>query len=178
MTSGVYAIRSVSGNEYVGSARDVAARWATHRSELNADKHHCHALQKAWIKYGPGGFVFELLEECGPELLREREQHHLDERGAVYNSARLVDRPSELNRQKARKRAKETLSKIPWTEERRAKAAARARLRPPPGCDWTPEQRAAQAERCRETMKRLWADPDYKRRVSEKIREAKRRGRQ
>lgn len=48
MTSGVYSIRSVSGKEYVGSSVNVEARWATHRSELNAGKHHRHALQKAW----------------------------------------------------------------------------------------------------------------------------------
>lgn len=174
MTSGVYSIRSVSGKEYVGSSVNVEARWATHRSELNAGKHHCHALQKAWKKYGAGSFQFTILEVCSPNHLRSREQYHIDKRQPEYNSTKLVGRPSELNRELARKHAKEVLSAITWTEERRKKAAERGRRRPPPGCDWTPERRAAQAERCRQQMKNLWADPSYQERVGKKISEAKR----
>jgi hypothetical protein len=32
----------------------------------------------AWTKYGEGAFEFEILEECGRDLIEEREQFYLD----------------------------------------------------------------------------------------------------
>lgn len=131
---GIYAIRcEVSGNAYVGSSRDVRSRWNAHRSELRSGRHHCLALQFSWVKHGESAFRFEFLEECPEELLLEREQSHLDSGAFVYNSAREVRSPSPLNREIARKHAKEVLCKLEWTEERRAKHSASQRARPPRG---------------------------------------------
>lgn len=62
MKAGVYIIRNVkNGKVYVGSSANIFARWATHRRELEAGVHHSIRLQRAWLKYGAGAFVFEVV---------------------------------------------------------------------------------------------------------------------
>lgn len=81
MTSGVYRIRNLlNGKCYFGSAgaRGIQRRLGEHRALLERGEHHSPHLQRAWGKYGPEQFVFELVEECRPEQCLEREQHYLD----------------------------------------------------------------------------------------------------
>lgn len=119
MTCGVYQIlHEGSGRRYIGSSVRVEARWSTHRAELNSGGHHSSYLQRAWNKYGPEAFRFEILEECGEEELAAREQHYMD----LY---RVCEPEAGFNLQPA---ARSTLG-YKHTPEARAKIASARRKR-------------------------------------------------
>lgn len=98
MTCGIYYIRNTrNGRRYVGSSANVEERWKNHRNQLNRGAHHAPILQKAWNKYGPEAFVFEVVEECLVEVLLEREQFHIDLHqayGKGYNALPEAGRPT------------------------------------------------------------------------------------
>ena len=89
---GVYRIRNlVNGKVYIGSAASQGGfkkRWDKHLSDLFLEQHHSIKLQKAWKKYGPKAFIFEIIEiitrpkDMGDELWKliilSREQYYLD----------------------------------------------------------------------------------------------------
>lgn len=77
---GVYAIRHiVSGKIYIGSAVNFKERWKRHRRDLGLGRHHSRHLQRAWDKYGPEAFLFEILETISDETnLIRVEQEYLD----------------------------------------------------------------------------------------------------
>lgn len=81
LTPVVYAIRHVeSGRVYVGSAERVSMRWKKHRWALKAGRHDNVHLQRAWVKYGPAAFAFEIIEHVEDAVvLIEREQFWIDE---------------------------------------------------------------------------------------------------
>lgn len=71
---GIYAIRNlVSGKAYIGSSRDIEARWSGHRCALRYGRHHSDHLQMSWEKHGATSFAFDILEECPERDLVERE---------------------------------------------------------------------------------------------------------
>ena len=80
-STGVYQIRNtVNGRVYVGSAaKSFKRRWAGHRRSLKLGTHCNRHLQAAWVKYSAECFVFEVLEECPPEMCIAREQWHMDD---------------------------------------------------------------------------------------------------
>jgi group I intron endonuclease len=85
---GVYAIRHVaSGKMYIGSAANIPGRWSAHRSALKRDEHHSRHLQRAWDKYGPDAFVWEVLwaVEDPADLIRT-EQEYLDHFGTYWRT--------------------------------------------------------------------------------------------
>ena len=47
---------------YVGSSKNIAARWERHKAQLVAGVHPNKRLQLAYRYYGPKAFVFEVLE--------------------------------------------------------------------------------------------------------------------
>jgi group I intron endonuclease len=110
---GIYAIRHVaSGKFYVGSAADIARRWADHRRELNKNAHCNRRLQNAWNKYGAAAFVFEILRavDSGDDLF-PLEQEHLDyfqpwRPSAGYNIASVVVASMRGRRHSAEAKAK------------------------------------------------------------------------
>lgn len=77
---GIYAIRNIiSGRCYIGSATNIAGRWAVHRCILKRGTHHSSWLQRSWNKHGPDCFVFEVLEFTEDRTrLIEREQFWLE----------------------------------------------------------------------------------------------------
>ena len=86
MPSGIYQITNqVNGNRYIGSAVNLARRWAQHRSGLRHGQHDNQHLQRAFDKYGETVFVFSILERVVPENLIEYEQHYLDTLNPEYN---------------------------------------------------------------------------------------------
>lgn len=78
--TGVYRIRCTeTGKVYVGSAAtSFGRRWDVHRADLRRGKHHSRYLQRAWNKYGPLYFVFEVLERTAPEHAVAVEQTFID----------------------------------------------------------------------------------------------------
>ncbi len=85
-SSGIYRIRNlVDGKRYIGSAVCFRKRWATHRSELKGGSHGNRFLLRAWLKYGPEAFVFEVVESCDIPSLIQREQRWIDETSPEYN---------------------------------------------------------------------------------------------
>lgn len=95
MTRGIYQIRNiVTGENYIGAARDIALRLEAHRQALTKGKHINKRLQDAWDSAGAAAFAFEVVEDNVPmEMLNAREKHHIAEkltlRGSLeYNRTR------------------------------------------------------------------------------------------
>lgn len=92
MTAGIYCITSPSGGRYIGSARDIAARWGSHRHGLKHGRHHNEPLQRAAAKYGVDSFKFDVLLVCDETNLLMYEQIALDALGPEYNVAKQAGR--------------------------------------------------------------------------------------
>lgn len=87
--SGIYEIVNImTGERYIGSTKNIAARWREHRRALHKDKHHSFLLQQAWNQCGPVGFEFRILEICETAALLEREQSFFDTLNPAYNIAK------------------------------------------------------------------------------------------
>lgn len=80
----IYAARCLATNKrYIGSALKGLSRSRSHIRSLRKGIHHNRYLQNAWAKHGEAGFVWELIEACAANLLRQREQFWINR----YNSA-------------------------------------------------------------------------------------------
>lgn len=133
--SGVYRIlNTVTGDFYIGSSKHIDFRWETHRSLLNRGVHHSRHLQRAWTKYGPDSFQFEVMTEVDPGKLLDVEQESLDTHRPAYNIRRkagcvppYVRKPiTEETREKMRRSHKG--KKL--TEEAKQKMSAARRGKP------------------------------------------------
>ncbi len=87
MQAGIYKIENVcNGHIYIGSSKDIEARWHRHKLDLMANRHHNPYLQRAWNKYGDNAFVFIVLEHLNDvSLLYEYEQIWIDKLSPQYN---------------------------------------------------------------------------------------------
>jgi group I intron endonuclease len=155
---GVYRILCVpTGKFYVGSSQNIPRRWQLHREKLITGKQDNPHLQRAWNRYGPDAFQWEILETTTPDRLLEREQFYLDtlrpcDHTIGFNIAPQAGAPmrgrkaSEETRQrmsaaqtgktqseKTRKKLSDARKGVPQpqlnTPEARAKKAAAARNR-------------------------------------------------
>lgn len=125
---GVYQIRNLTTNAlYVGSTcTSFAARWATHKKRLRNGSHENEHLLRAYRKYGPVAFSFEILEiVTDPNQVLLTEQRWLDSYRAanqpLYNINPVTCSPPSA---KGKKLSGQTL------EARRAINQARARSYP------------------------------------------------
>jgi group I intron endonuclease len=76
MKTGIYTITNLVNNKmYLGFAVNIAQRWAVHKNDLRKNKHQNIYLQRAWLHYREESFVFEVLEECGKDLLCSQEHY-------------------------------------------------------------------------------------------------------
>ena len=84
---GIYKITNQETGEcYIGQARDVRKRWNDHcRAGIGIDTPQGNKLYKAMQEYGLEHFSFELLEECSPEKLNEKERYFIE----LYSSDTL-----------------------------------------------------------------------------------------
>lgn len=107
---GIYGIyNTVTGDQYVGSAKNFYARKKLHLLHLTQGKHHSIVLQRAWNKYNENTFKFlylEKVENC--EKLIEREQWWIDNSNSVYNICKTAGsslgvKRSKESREKMRK---------------------------------------------------------------------------
>lgn len=73
---GIYKITNMVNNKvYIGQSVNIAQRWKAHRTRPYQP--HCEQyeqpLYRAIRKYGLDQFIFEVIEECNPEELNEKE---------------------------------------------------------------------------------------------------------
>ena len=78
--SGVYKITNINnGKVYVGQAVDIAERWRQHiKRGVGADPPTQNKLYPAMLEDGVENFTFEIIEECSPEKLTEREKFYTE----------------------------------------------------------------------------------------------------
>jgi group I intron endonuclease len=87
MKSGIYQfLNTVTGKCYVGQAVNLHKRKREHFATLRAGRHNSAKLQRSWVKYGAGTFVFEVLELVkDKDLLMKAEQKWIDALKAYEN---------------------------------------------------------------------------------------------
>ena len=87
---GVYKIiNNVNGKIYIGQSINIKARWTDHINTLNRNSSHSVLLQRAWNKYGPDNFTFEILELCSEEMLDEVESKYINFYNSIKNGYNL-----------------------------------------------------------------------------------------
>lgn len=87
----VYAIRHVSGKQYIGSTARWKRRKAEHLGRLRSGRHCNNHLQNAWALYGEAEFEFVVLETiANPTELLTREQYWIDTTQAVATGYNLL----------------------------------------------------------------------------------------
>lgn len=82
---GIYKItNTINGKCYIGQSTNINKRWNNHKCYKSQHKENWSAfpLYRAIEKYGIENFTFEVLEECFPEQLNEKEVQYIKE----YNS--------------------------------------------------------------------------------------------
>lgn len=76
---GIYKITNkVNGNSYIGLSTDIERRWKDHKNEYNWKREFNKTLYQAFQKYGLENFTFEVLEECSPIELSEKEKYYIN----------------------------------------------------------------------------------------------------
>lgn len=90
--SGVYRIVcTVTSRFYIGSAVNLRIRRKNHFNTLQLNQHKNPKLQRAFNKYGPDAFTFEVIELIlFPEMLVTREQYWIDRLNPWFNIARVA----------------------------------------------------------------------------------------
>jgi group I intron endonuclease len=79
MKSGVYTITNIINNKiYVGSTNNFVRRFNDHKKELINNIHKNNYLQRSYNKHGINNFIFEILEECEPEIRLGIEQYWIN----------------------------------------------------------------------------------------------------
>ena len=87
MGCGIYSILNKSNNKiYIGSSIKLENRKYKHFWMLSKKCHDNQYLQKSYNKYGEDSFIFEIIEECDPTMLIDRENHYIN----FYNSNNIL----------------------------------------------------------------------------------------
>lgn len=181
---GIYQWRQLStGKKYIGSTKNFSNRKKQHLSEIGSKKHHNPHLSRAWAKYGPDDFVFEIIEVLDyaddSAKLVAREQSYLDNLvvwGFDFNLSKvagLPDRSSGFKVDEATKKkisaSKQGKKRRPFSDEWRRKLSEsgkrRAEIHPPhnKGKKATEEYR----KKLSAAFKGRTFTEDHKRRMSE-----------
>lgn len=72
MSCGIYKITNlINGHSYIGQSICIEQRWKNHK-HYNKERED-YPLYRAFRKYGIDNFSFEIIEECEPNLLDEKE---------------------------------------------------------------------------------------------------------
>ena len=83
--TGIYKVTNkVNGKCYIGKSIDINDRWIRHRSRAfqENDNSYNSYFYRAIRKYGLENFIFEVLEECDPSQLDEKEKYYI----SIYDS--------------------------------------------------------------------------------------------
>lgn len=100
---GIYKITNLQTKEcYIGQSRTIKDRWVDHmKCGLGIDTPAGNKLYAAMQKYEVWNFSFEVLEECPPEHLNEKEKYYIELYSSLevgYNSNKGI---GELKWQKS-----------------------------------------------------------------------------
>ncbi len=83
---GVYKITNLdTGDFYIGQSKNINRRWKEHFSRWIASA-HSQKFQDDINQYGEAGFSFQVIEECEPEILLERERYWINTLHPSYNT--------------------------------------------------------------------------------------------
>lgn len=83
---GIYKITNLeTGDFYIGQSKNISRRWNAHFSTWIAPAHG-KKFQDDIDQYGKAGFSFQVIEECEPEDLRERERYWINTLHPAYNT--------------------------------------------------------------------------------------------
>ena len=82
--TGIYLLKNkVTGNIYIGQSINIERRFAEHKTPNAYGNDRLHGdIQK----YGVDNFIFEVIEECGKEMLRDKELHYIHTLNPYYNT--------------------------------------------------------------------------------------------
>jgi group I intron endonuclease len=131
MTCGIYQIlNTVTDKCYVGSSIDIRNRWKQHNKNLRHLNHHSIKLQRAWNKYGPDVWEWNILQECEESRLVELEsfwQAKLNSYHSGYDSTLITFE----NGKAIRRHSEETKARLrkPKSEETKLKMSLAAKNR-------------------------------------------------
>lgn len=100
-------VNTLDSRTYIGSSINFNHREKEHFRDLNNGNHHNSHLQRFADKYGVNTLTITILEECGNDIILEREQYHIDNSENLFNVATDAQAPMT-----GKKHTKETLSKI------------------------------------------------------------------
>jgi group I intron endonuclease len=93
MTAGVYIIRcKVTGKVYVGSSKNIQARWQGHKVSIKRGKHHSRKLQEDWNKYGENAFEFEIVKEVADGFMTVYEQLYINQYDSCTNGYNVLEK--------------------------------------------------------------------------------------
>jgi len=149
MNTGIYEIlNTVNGKWYRGQVQadyGFEGRFKQHRAILNRGACENKHLQGAWNKYGEDAFTFRVLSTCSPEFCNDLEEYWI---GEDYN-----DRNVSYNKQAGGNNGRSS-------EETNRKKSEVAKI-----VSNRPEVRRMRSK----AMKKKWADPTFKEKVSKKI---------
>lgn len=107
--AGVYKITNIiTGDFYIGSSCNIKRRWTDHKSPSKWKLRSGMKLYQAFIKYGLGNFIFEVLEETTD--LHNREQYYIEKLNPSYNNYRAQGWNTERYKESTR-RAQKTYRK-------------------------------------------------------------------
>lgn len=84
MSCGIYKITNqVNGKCYIGQSKNIEERWKNHKNyrQENSD----YPLYIAFKEYGIQNFLFEIIEECLPEELNEKEIYWIQQFDSYNN---------------------------------------------------------------------------------------------
>lgn len=88
---GIYKILCVkNGQYYIGSSKDIKARWECHLSHLRRGVHHSAYLQNSYNKYGETSLEFSIILELNKyneQELRDLEYYYINKLNPAFNSA-------------------------------------------------------------------------------------------
>lgn len=107
---GIYIITNlINGKRYIGQSIDIEKRFWGHRCISHETNVH---LKRALKKYGKENFKYEVLEECLPEELDDREIYYISTLKPEYNVS--------LGGQGRKKRLPESVRKVIGQKSREA----------------------------------------------------------
>ena len=89
--TGIYKISNIkNGNFYIGQSKNIERRFRVHMWDKNRKQGTTHSplFSEDLNNYEKECFKLEVLEECDPDRLLERERYYIDKLNPPYNSVK------------------------------------------------------------------------------------------